>query len=244
MDLRDYLSHLIYKTMGTLNFARQIEWRNMLEGLDPKEGERILDIACGGGQLSLKIAERGSRVHGIDISEENINSAKRLAERAKKVAQLEVADAQYLPYSDGYFDKVVCSSSLEHFPDDIGSMREMNRVLKPGGTLVLTTDSFLYLNQGKIGERHKKIAHVVNYYTPEILKERLEIAGLEMVRSKYLLKSPITRFFSNLGIKMAWRGYLWWGTSLLAYPLCLLSERLFRANGPGYVLMAEAKKRG
>jgi len=244
MNLRGYLSHLIYKTMGTLNFARQIEWRNILEGLDPKEGERILDVACGGGQLSLKIAERGCKVHGIDISERNINSAKCLAERAKIIAQLEVADAQHLPYSDGYFDKVVCSSSLEHFPDDIESLREMNRVLKSGGTLVLTTDSFLYLNQGKIGERHRKIAHVVNYYTPEILKERLEIASLVMVRSKYLLKSPITRFFSNLGIKMAWRGYLWWGISLLAYPLCLLSERLFRAREPGYTLMAEVKKRG
>ena len=118
----------------------------------------------------------------------------------------------------------------------------MNRVLKPGGTLVLTTDSFLYLSQDKIGKRHREIAHVVNYYTPEILKERLEIAGVGMVRSKYLLKSPTTRFLSNLGIKMAWQGYLWLGISLLAYPLCVFSEMLFRAREVGYTLMAEARK--
>lgn len=242
MNLRGYLSHLIYKTMGTLNFVRQIEWRNMLEGLDPKEGERILDVACGGGQLSLKIAERGCKVHGIDISKRKINSAKRLAERAKIIAQFEVADAHHLPYPDGYFDKVVCSSSLEHFPSDIEALKEMNRVLKTSGTLVLTTDSFLYLNQGKIGERYREIAHVVNYYTPEMLKERLEIAGLVMIRSKYLLKSPVTRFTIKLGIKMAWQGYLWIGLSLVAYPLCLLSERLFKAREPGYTLMAEVRK--
>jgi len=241
IDLKGFLSHLIYKTVGTLNFARQIEWQNMLEWLDPREGERILDVACGGGRLSLKIAEKGCKVYGIDISEDSINTAKRLAEREKINAHYEIADAQHLPYSGGYFDKVVCSSSLEHFPDDVESLKEMNRILKQGGTLVLTTDSCIYLNQGSIGERHRDIAHIVNYYTPEILKERFEIAGLVIVKIKYLLKSPITRFFINIGIKMAWRGYLWLGISLLAYPLCLLSERLFKTRELGYVLIAEAK---
>jgi 2-polyprenyl-3-methyl-5-hydroxy-6-metoxy-1,4-benzoquinol methylase len=60
--MRKYIGHLIHKTVGTLNFIRQIEWRNMLECLDPKEGERVLDVACGGGELSLKIAERGRKV--------------------------------------------------------------------------------------------------------------------------------------------------------------------------------------
>ena len=83
IKMENYIGHLIYKTIGTPNFIRQIEWRNILEWLDLKEGERILDVACGGGTLSLKIAEKGCEVHGIDLSQGAINSAKRLAERER-----------------------------------------------------------------------------------------------------------------------------------------------------------------
>ena len=126
--MKNYIGHLIYKTMGTTEFIRQIEWRSMLEWLDPKEGERILDVACGGGVLSLKIAERDCEVHGIDLSEDVINSAKRLAEREKIAYEFEIGSAEDLPYPDGYFDKVVRSSSLEHFKDDIKALKEMHRV--------------------------------------------------------------------------------------------------------------------
>jgi len=192
--------------------------------------------------LSLKIAERGCEVWGIDMSEKGINGARRLAGREKITAEFEVGDAQHLPYPDGLFDKVVCSSSLEHFPEDIAALKEMNRVLKPDGRLVLTTDSFLYLNNGRIGERHREIAHVVNYYTRETLKERFEISGFSVVRSKYLLKSPTVRFFNKIGIKREWSGYLWLAISFVAYPLCLLSERLFSGREFGYTLIAEARK--
>jgi ubiquinone biosynthesis O-methyltransferase len=168
--MKKYIGHLIYKTVGTPGFIRRIEWRIMLDWLDPKEGERILDVACGGGVLSLKIAERGCKVYGIDLSVNAINSAKRLAEREKMACKFEVGSAEDLPYQDGYFDKVVCSSSLEHFKDDIKALKEMNRVLKPNGSVVLTTDSFTYPISDELKEMHRKIAYVVNYYTPEKLK--------------------------------------------------------------------------
>jgi len=46
--MRKHIGHLIFKIIGTPNFIRIIEWRSMLEWLNPKEGERILDVACGG----------------------------------------------------------------------------------------------------------------------------------------------------------------------------------------------------
>ena len=242
MNLRNYLGHLLYKSMGTTDFIRRIEWRSMLEWLDPSEGEKILDVACGDGTLSLKIAEKGCDVYGIDLSEKGINYAKRLAEREKITAKFEVGDAQRLPYRDSYFDKLICSSSLEHFPEDIQALKEMNRVLKPNGSLILTTDSFLYLNDGKIGQRHREVGRVVNYYSRETLKERLGISGFGMVRGEYLLKSPVTSFLSKIGIKMMWRGRLWMIISLLAYPLCFLFERLFSGRELGYTLIAEARK--
>jgi ubiquinone/menaquinone biosynthesis C-methylase UbiE len=167
--MKNYIGHLIYKWIGTWNFIRQIEWRNMLDWLEPKEGERVLDVACGGGVLSLKIAERGCEVHGVDISEDAIKGAKRLAERERMVCEFEIGSAEDLPYPDGYFDKVVCSSSLEHFKGDIKALKEMRRVLEPNGRVVLTTDSFTYPVRDELREKHKEIAYVVNYYTAVML---------------------------------------------------------------------------
>ena len=240
--MRKYIGHLIYKWFGTLNFIRQIEWRNMLDWLEPKEGENILDIACGGGALSLKIAEKGCEVYGVDLSEDTINSAKRLAAGEKIACAFKVGSAEDLPYPDEYFDKVVCSSSLEHFKDDIKALKEMHRVLKPDETVVLTTDSFTYPISDELKEKHRKIAYVVNYYTKEILKERFEKSGFEMRRSKYLLNSRITSFFVKIGIKIKWSGKLWMGISFIAYPLCLVSDRLFGKKDNGYTLIVEVEK--
>ncbi len=214
----------------------------MLEWLAPKEGERILDIACGGGELSLKIAERGCEVSGIDVSESGIEHAKRLAEREGITCEFVVRGAEDLPYTDGYFDKIVCSSSLEHFGDDIKALNEMHRVLKPDGSVVLTTDSFTYPISDELKDMHRKIAHVVNYYTRETLKERFVIAGFEMRRSEYLLNSWLTSLFFNFGIKMRWSGKLWMVFSSIAYPLCLISDRLFGVKDKGFTLIAEGKK--
>jgi ubiquinone/menaquinone biosynthesis C-methylase UbiE len=231
--MKKYIGHLIYKWFGTLNFIRQMEWRNMLDWLEPKEGEKILDIACGGGALSLKIAEKGCEVYGVDLAEDTINSAKRLAEREKITCTFKVGSAEDLPYQDGYFDKVVCSSSLEHFKDDIKTLKEMHRVLKPNGKVVLTTDSFTYPISDELKEKHREIAYVVNYYTGEKLKEQFEKSWFKLNRSKYLLNSRITSFFVKIGIKIEWSGKLWMVVSFIAYPLCLMSDRLFGMKDGG-----------
>ena len=241
--VNEKLGHFVYKTVGASSFIRRIEWRSMFEWLNLKEGEKILDVACGRGTLSLKIAERGCEVHGVDISEDAIKGAKRLAEREKIVCEFEVGSAEDLPYADGYFDKVICSSSLEHFKDDIKALKEMHRVLKPNGSVVLTTDSFNYPISEELKEKHREIAYVVNYYTAEKLKEQFGIEGFEMNRSKYLLNSRITSFFFKIGIKKQWSGISWMVISFVAYPLCLMSDRLFGIENKGYTLIAEGEKK-
>jgi ubiquinone/menaquinone biosynthesis C-methylase UbiE len=192
----------------------------MLDYIDPKEDERILDIACGVGVLSLKIAERGCEVHGIDISEDWIKHSKRLSERERIACEFVVGSAEDLPYPDNYFDKVVCSSSLEHFKDDIKALKEMCRVLKPNGSVALTTDSFTYLTEDELKEKHSKMYHIVNYYTQETLKERFEIAGFKMNQSKYLLNSRITSFFFKIGILKNGLDFCGW-RFLLLHILCV-----------------------
>lgn len=239
----ELIKRLIYKTIGAANFIRRIEWRKMLEYLDPNGGERILDIACGDGILSLKIAEKGCEVHGIDISENLIETASSFANQESIACEFIVGDAENLPYPDGYFDKIVCSCSLEHFNDDIKALKEMNRVLKPGGRVVMTVDSLTYPISDELKQKHRKRYNVVNYYTREKLKERFEIAGIKMNRSEYILNSLITSFFFNyIFIKANLPQFLQTVISLIAHPLCLVSDKLFGAEDIGYTLIAEGEK--
>jgi ubiquinone/menaquinone biosynthesis C-methylase UbiE/polysaccharide pyruvyl transferase WcaK-like protein len=239
--LEGFIRHIIYKWIGIPNFIRRIEWAHLLQWLDPKEGEKVLDIACGEGTLSLKIAERGCIVCGIDISENVINGAKQFARREKIACEFQVGDAERLPYPDGCFDKVVCSSSLEHFDDDLSALKEMSRVLKPNGIIVLTVDSLTYPVGDEIKERHRKLASVITYYTSEALKQKLEIVGFNVTRSKYLLNSHLTNYCCKLGIRLGWQGILWFGLFPLNY-LCLISDKLFGDKDKGYTLIVQAER--
>jgi ubiquinone/menaquinone biosynthesis C-methylase UbiE len=240
--VKNYLSFLIFKTMGTSSFTRRIEWRRLLAWLYPEEGERILDVACGIGELSLKIAKRGSRVYGIDMSEEAIKFARRLSKKAGIDCEFQIGNAENLPYPEGYFDKVVCSSALEHFHDDGRALQEMKRVLKPKGKLVLTVDSLTYPLSQALKNKHKMMAAVVHYYTREELEESLYHAGLEKCRSEYLLNSYLTSLFFKLWIKYKLPQVLWLLIGFIGYPAFLIADGLSDHHNCGYTLLAEARK--
>lgn len=240
--VKDHMRYFIYRMLGTAAFARRIEWRMMLKWLDPKKGERVLDIACGAGELSLKIADRGCEVYGIDMSEEAIQSARRLADRAKMKCGFKIGDAEHLPYPDGYFDKVVCSSSLEHFKNDAKALDEMRRVLKQDGRLILTVDSLTYPISAELKDRHRKMYAVKHYYTREGVAKALNAAGLNVYRSEYLLTSCLTSFFFKLWIRHSQSRILCLLVAFLGHPVFLISDKLFGVKDRGYTLIAEAIK--
>jgi ubiquinone/menaquinone biosynthesis C-methylase UbiE len=239
--LKDTFRLLLLKILGASAFARWLEWRKLLKWLNPQKGGRILDIACGAGELSLRIAAKGANVYGLDMSAAGIASARRLAKIAKLKCEFTVGDAERLPYPDGFFDKIVCSSSLEHFTNDAQSLNEMARVLKPGGRAVLTVDSFTYPIAPELKERHRQMCAVEHYYTREDMAKALKNAGLTMARSEYLLTSGLTSFFIKFWIKHNRLNNLF---ILIAFvsPLMLLSENLSGKKDRGFTLIVEAQK--
>ena len=248
--MRDLAVLLVFKLFGgSESFIRWREWKALLKWLDPRDGERILDVACGNGRFTLKAAEAASaEVYGIDLSERLISSAASLSKRIGVHVRFQAQNAERLGFPRDFFDKVVSSSSLEHFQTDSQALREMWRVLKPRGAVVLTTDSLSYPISPELKARHKRIASVVNYYTDQELSERLKESGFEPVKSAYLLTSPVSSALFNLGIRLAWwqRGVwavaCWFAISLLAYPLCIVSDALWGRNGCGYTLIVKAVK--
>ena len=102
----------------------------VLEWLAPQAGERILDLGCGDGQLTQRIAASGAHVIGADASAEMVSAA-----RARGIDAVE-APAELLPYADAQFDAVFSNAALHWVRDQDAMMKQVHRVLKPGGRFV------------------------------------------------------------------------------------------------------------
>lgn len=96
----------------------------------------VLEVAVGTGR-NLGHYPDDARVTGIDLSPEMLARARRRAREVRPDADLHEGDAQALSFPDASFDTVVCTISLCSIPDDVAAVREMARVLRDGGRLVL-----------------------------------------------------------------------------------------------------------
>lgn len=98
--------------------------------------DRTLEVAVGTGR-NLPYYDRRVRLTAMDVSERMLELAAQRAHRLRREVELLVADAQALPFDDDAFDTVVATLALCSIPDDAAGVREMARVLRPGGRLVL-----------------------------------------------------------------------------------------------------------
>lgn len=99
---------------------------------------RVLDVATGGGHTALAFAGLGARVVGFDLTEPMLAAA-RAFHRQRGAADVRhvAGDVGALPFADGAFDVVTCRIAAHHFADVAPAMREIHRVLRPGGTFLL-----------------------------------------------------------------------------------------------------------
>ncbi|WP_329026983.1 methyltransferase domain-containing protein [Streptomyces sp. NBC_00690] len=107
-------------------------------GLDA--GQRLLDVGCGRGRAALRLAAMtGARADGVSVSAFQISTATAAATEAGLTDQVRfrVADVVSLPYPDASFDVVLLMESACHFEDKTQALREIRRVLVPGGRIVL-----------------------------------------------------------------------------------------------------------
>jgi ubiquinone/menaquinone biosynthesis C-methylase UbiE len=98
-------------------------------------GSKILDAGCGPGEMAAMLMQRGYEVWGIDIAEPMIQHAR---ERCR-ANRFRVGDIERIPFPDSTFDGVVCLGVLEYLDADAKALREIGRVLKPGGKAVVST---------------------------------------------------------------------------------------------------------
>lgn len=102
-----------------------------------RKGGRALDIGCGTGRVVEELNRRGAEAHGVDVSEPNIRRAE------KRSASCILYDGTRLPFPDDHFETVGSMNVLEHVDAPEEFIREMVRVTKPGGRIVLSSPNFL-----------------------------------------------------------------------------------------------------
>jgi ubiquinone/menaquinone biosynthesis C-methylase UbiE len=112
--------------------SRQRLALEMVEAAMPSSS-RILDAGCGSGEMATKLMARGYAVWGIDLAEPMIRHARKLCDAAR----FGVGDIEHIPFPDNTFDVVVSLGVIEYLESDEQALREIRRVLRPGGKAVI-----------------------------------------------------------------------------------------------------------
>jgi ubiquinone/menaquinone biosynthesis C-methylase UbiE len=112
---------------------------HLLREVEPRAGERWLDVATGTGEIAVRTAEGGATVTGLDLAPDLIEAARRRAAEAGVEAEFDVGDAEELPYADTSFDTVTSTFGVMFAPDQRAAAAELGRVCRAGGRLALLT---------------------------------------------------------------------------------------------------------
>ena len=142
--------------------------RAVIGSIDVRPGHRVLDCGCGLGFYLHLLAQVAPdcRLQGLDSDPARLGRAVPSHERQR--ADLLLGNVFYLPYQDATFDRVILSEVLEHLADDLPALREVVRVLKPGGIVAITVP-------------HQRYPWL---YDP--INKTLEALGIPAVRSGFL----------------------------------------------------------
>jgi SAM-dependent methyltransferase len=139
-----------------------------------RERPRILDVGCGTG-ANLELLAGFGEAEGVDVSADALSFC-----RARGLLNVRQGAAEKLPYEDGSFDLVTALDVVEHLDDDTAGLKEMRRVLRPGGRALLFVPAFMFL-----WGVQDDISHHRRRYTLAGLREVVRGAGFEVERATY-----------------------------------------------------------
>lgn len=123
-----------------LSFGQDARWKRRLTGLAGEvAGARVLDLACGTGDIAFALAGRGAHVTGLDVTHRMLQLAAGRQVVVPGSARFVTGDMMSLPFEDARFDVVTVGYGLRNVPELLPAIREIRRVLKPGG-LFLSLD--------------------------------------------------------------------------------------------------------
>lgn len=133
-----------HMTRNEADMAFKKRVQTIFEWVPPYEDVRLLDCACGRGfYLNMVRHVSGCRLVGLELDAEIIGKARRNVGHLPGITLVR-GNIYHLPFPDDYFDGVILSEILEHLDDDVAGLREVWRVLKPGGVVAITVPNANY----------------------------------------------------------------------------------------------------
>ncbi len=139
----------------------------------PKAETRILDVGCGTG-ANLEMLAQFGEAEGVDVADEALEFCRAKGLKTHKGL------AEKLPFADESFDLTTALDVIEHLDDDLAGLKEMRRVLKPGGRALIFVPAFMWL----WGVQDDVSNHRIRYTKKQIVG-RMEKAGFEIERATY-----------------------------------------------------------
>ncbi len=144
---------------------------------------RVLDLGCGMGGFQAGLRARVDEVFGCDMDYDSLEVC-----HARDYKETCISECGTLPFADNSFDLVCLFDVLEHMEDDALVLREVHRVLAPGGIIFLSVPAyqFLYANNDRVAQHFRR-------YDRSMIAERLPAAGFEVEKNSYsnVLLSPL-----------------------------------------------------
>lgn len=164
-------------------------------------GAHVLDVGCGSGWATRLMAEQASNGHvvGIDIADEMIALARETSSSFSNV-EFQVASAEKLPFAAREFSHAFSMESLYYYEDMLAALREIKRVLKPGGLFVTVVD--LFRENAPSGQWIKQLKVPVQYLSIAEYRSQFERAGFVNVSDRRLYDpAPIPADYSGGSFK-------------------------------------------
>jgi len=172
------------------------------------KGDRLLDIGCGDGTFGYFAKNKYKEIYGIDLSE----NALKIAEKRGIITTKINFNDERLPFEDDYFDAVSCLDVIEHIFEPRDLIKEINRVLKTGGELVISTPNIRYLRhlfslivKGKFPKTSGDIKYHwdgghLHYFTFKDVEELLKEYGFKIIKKEGVFGRNIFKEFLSGGI--------------------------------------------
>ena len=212
VDKRAYLGHP--SQIWTRGLERRLE---MVRREVPLEGKRILDIGCGVGAFVRRLREFSQDVYGVDIDEERVRKG------AAQVPNLALSVGEYLPFADDTFDVALLHEVIEHVTNDLVTLREVRRVLRPNGRAVIFCPNRLYPFETHgvfLGKRYVFGNVPLVNWLPDIIRNRL------VPHARAYTHAGLQRLYRRAGLRARLHAYVFPGFDHVAARRKLVGKAL------------------
>jgi SAM-dependent methyltransferase len=203
-------------------FIQRIQWEVTHAMLGPSPKDQMLEITCTDETFYHKLEAKGNYPNTITFAGD-------------------LDSMGMLPLPDAMFDKAVILYTVEHSADPQAFLREVARVLKPGGRVVFQVPSLSYREaSSEVREDYQTATGARDFYNRVSLEKRLREAGLRSTNWVYVFNSPLSHRLFTWAMHRDMRGLRYAILSPLAHRLCVLSDRMWGRPNEGHFLIVQA----